>query len=161
MNDFVFGNFIYKLRRRSGITQTKTAEKLGITNKAVSKWENGFCKIEYDKTTVHNSHGTDVDHELYCSKDYTLEQMAEILENEYSPAAIMKAPAGEKGYYKQDAYSYAPKLREAGTVFAAVQSAGKTFIHEHLPGCEIAKLLYTSSSTAVFKSKRYSGEKPL
>lgn len=44
MNDFEFGNFIYKLRCKSGLTQAEMAEKLGVTNKAVSKWETGKSK---------------------------------------------------------------------------------------------------------------------
>lgn len=44
MNDFEFGNFIYSLRCKSGLTQNEMAEKLGVTNKAVSKWENGKSK---------------------------------------------------------------------------------------------------------------------
>lgn len=37
MNDYKFGNFIYDLRKRNGISQTALAEFLGVTNKAVSK----------------------------------------------------------------------------------------------------------------------------
>ena len=44
MNDFKFGNFIYNLRKRNAISQTELAEILGVTNKAVSKWENGRAK---------------------------------------------------------------------------------------------------------------------
>ena len=44
MNDFEFGNFMYKLRCKSGLTQAEMAEKLGVTNKAVSKWETGKSK---------------------------------------------------------------------------------------------------------------------
>ena len=118
----------------------------------------GICKIEYDKTTVHNSHGTDVDYELYCSKDHTFEQMADILENEYSPAAISKAHEGQRAYYKQDAYSYVDKLRESGAIFADIQSAGKTFLQKQIPDCEVIKLNYSSSSTVVFEAISPSGK---
>lgn len=36
-----FGEFIYELRKEKRMTQTELADKLNITNKAVSKWETG------------------------------------------------------------------------------------------------------------------------
>ena len=44
INDFEFGNYIYELRCKSGLTQGEMAEKLEVSNKAVSKWENGKSK---------------------------------------------------------------------------------------------------------------------
>ncbi len=41
MNDFTFGNYIYELRIKKGLTQVQLGKKLGVSNKAVSKWENG------------------------------------------------------------------------------------------------------------------------
>lgn len=35
------GNFICQLRSEKGLTQKQLGERLGVTNKAVSKWENG------------------------------------------------------------------------------------------------------------------------
>ncbi|MBR0156478.1 MAG: AAA family ATPase [Clostridia bacterium] len=48
MNDFAFGNYICELRRKAGLTQTELAEAVGVTNKAVSKWENGRAKPTTD-----------------------------------------------------------------------------------------------------------------
>ena len=44
MNDYRFGNYLTDLRKRTGMTQQLLAHKLGVTDKAVSKWENGRSK---------------------------------------------------------------------------------------------------------------------
>lgn len=44
MNDYGFGNFLYALRSEKGFSQARLGEMLGVTNKAVSKWENGSAK---------------------------------------------------------------------------------------------------------------------
>lgn len=41
MNQEKIGKFIAKCRKENGYTQASLAEKLGITDRAVSKWENG------------------------------------------------------------------------------------------------------------------------
>lgn len=44
MNDFAFGNRIFALRTQLHLSQAELARELGVTNKAVSKWENGKAK---------------------------------------------------------------------------------------------------------------------
>lgn len=44
MNDFDFGNYLCGLREGRGLSQAQLAELLGVTDKAVSKWENGRAK---------------------------------------------------------------------------------------------------------------------
>lgn len=43
MDQIKIGNFISKKRKEKNITKNKLAEMLGITDRAVSKWENGIC----------------------------------------------------------------------------------------------------------------------
>ena len=44
MNDYGFGNYLYEKRKAAGLSQNEMAEKLGVTGKAVSKWETGAAK---------------------------------------------------------------------------------------------------------------------
>ena len=41
MDKLKFGDFIYKKRKELGLSQEILGYKLGVTNKAVSKWETG------------------------------------------------------------------------------------------------------------------------
>jgi len=48
LKDYSFGNLLCKLRTKAKLTQNELATKLGVTNKAVSKWENGKAKPTTD-----------------------------------------------------------------------------------------------------------------
>ena len=43
MSQEKIGKFIAKLRKEQKLTQEQLAEKLGVTDKSVSRWENGKC----------------------------------------------------------------------------------------------------------------------
>ena len=45
MNTFDVGKFISELRKEKRLTQKELAEKLSVTDKAVSKWETGVSQI--------------------------------------------------------------------------------------------------------------------
>ena len=49
MNDYKFGNFIYEQRTAQGLSQAQLGELLGVSNKAVSKWESGAAKPQTAK----------------------------------------------------------------------------------------------------------------
>ena len=44
MNDYAFGNFLFEKRKQTGYSQNELAAKLGVSGKAVSKWETGAAK---------------------------------------------------------------------------------------------------------------------
>jgi len=48
MRDYSFGNFISALRERAGLSQYQLGALVGVTDKAVSKWENGASKPRID-----------------------------------------------------------------------------------------------------------------
>ena len=43
MDQIKIGNFIQEKRKEQKLTQSDLAEKLNITDRAISKWENGIC----------------------------------------------------------------------------------------------------------------------
>lgn len=48
MNQIRIGKFIQQQRKEKNITQSELAEKLNITDRAISKWENGICMPDVD-----------------------------------------------------------------------------------------------------------------
>lgn len=44
MNQEKTGAFIAELRKGKGLTQAQLAERIGLSNKAVSKWETGVSQ---------------------------------------------------------------------------------------------------------------------
>lgn len=69
MNAKDMGEIIAKLRKKAGLTQQTLAEKLDVTDKAISKWENGQC---YPDITVlpkiANLFGVTVDYLMFGNR---------------------------------------------------------------------------------------------
>ena len=47
MNQITTGKFIAKKRKEQNLTQEQLAERLGVSNKTISKWETGKCMPDY------------------------------------------------------------------------------------------------------------------
>ena len=47
MNQEKIGKFIQERRKLKKLTQVELAEKLGVSNRTISKWENGNCMPDY------------------------------------------------------------------------------------------------------------------
>lgn len=80
MNDYAFGNYLCAQRRSRGLSQTQLAALLGVTNKAVSKWENGRSKPTTDTLrTLAALFGTDLDTLLRLREDKRAPQITTIV----------------------------------------------------------------------------------
>ena len=47
MNQITTGKFIAQKRKEKNLTQEQLAEKIGVSNKTISKWETGKCMPDY------------------------------------------------------------------------------------------------------------------
>ena len=47
MNQTAIGRYIARKRREQNLTQEQLANQLGVSNKTISKWENGKCMPDY------------------------------------------------------------------------------------------------------------------
>ena len=47
MNQLTTGKFLARKRKEKNLTQEQLAEKIGVSNKTISKWENGKCMPDY------------------------------------------------------------------------------------------------------------------
>ncbi len=48
MNDYHFGNRLYALRKQNRLSQAELGQAVGVSNKSVSKWENGSARPGVD-----------------------------------------------------------------------------------------------------------------
>ena len=96
MNQVKIGKFIAECRKRENLTQMQLAEKLNITDRAVSKWENGksmpdsaimldLCKIL--KINVND---------LLCGEKVTMENYNKELENNLLEMVRQKEKADKR-----------------------------------------------------------------
>ena len=47
MDQSAIGSYIARKRREKNLTQEQLAQQLGVSNKTISKWENGKCMPDY------------------------------------------------------------------------------------------------------------------
>jgi len=92
MNYQKIGSFIGAKRREKNLTQEQLAERLGVSNKTISKWENGKCIPDYSVI------------EKLCEElDITL---AELLDGE------KKAPDSSSTYNEEQVKSLLMRVQE-------------------------------------------------
>lgn len=87
MNQIGIGQFIAECRKKKNMTQSQLAEKIGITNQAVSKWETGKSMPDISiMLELSEILGITVN-ELLSGKELT--EMEEKRENDYNTIATL------------------------------------------------------------------------
>lgn len=140
MNQIMTGKFIALKRKEKNLTQEQLAEKLGISNKTVSKWENGRCMPDYSivkplcqELEITVAELLDGETRENGSSAFDEQRMLEILER------IQRLE-------KQKETMYGMLLAVMGIAFMAVSqffggTAVRDFISGLLLGISIAKML--------------------
>ena len=91
------GNFILSLRTEKGLSQTQLGMILGVTNKAVSKWENGDNQPEAAMLyTLASIFGVEVDELLNGERKKTVDKTEVEKENMFLKLRLQEAEAKER-----------------------------------------------------------------
>ena len=71
MDNIAIGNYLLKLRTEKGLTQIQVAEILGVSNKAVSKWECGEALPSVEMlVALSKLYGVSVDEILHAGSTF-------------------------------------------------------------------------------------------
>ncbi len=89
MNQLQIGHFISECRKEKGLTQSQLAEKLGITNRAVSKWETGNSMPDVSIMLELCEIFSITVNDLLCGKKLNVEEQK--MENERNTLSMMLA----------------------------------------------------------------------
>ena len=115
MDQIKIGKFIAECRKKKNLTQAQLAEKLNITDRAISKWETGKAMPDSNIMLVLcNILGINVN-ELLCGETIDLEQKDEQL-NEL----IFQMATNEERYHK--------RLRRSAYLIVATSLAALIFL---------------------------------
>ncbi len=114
------GRFIAEKRKQKNLTQEQLAERIGVSNKTVSKWENGKCMPDYSVI------------ELLCKElDITV---TELLDGKASDSSEM--PNDEK--YEKLLY----KLQQTENRMQVIEHKTRTGIKTGISfGCALAMVI--------------------
>ena len=141
MNQVKIVKFIAELRRRDGLTQEALGEKIGVTNKTISRWENG-------------NYMPDIEMLQLLAKEFKV-SINELLSGERLPGEDFRQKADENviTVSKSSAFSF----EERKTYFK------KKWRKEHISLFVILFLIFTASIVLpfVFDKPTFVGAAPL
>lgn len=132
-----FGRFVARLRHERGLTQSQLAEKLGVTDKAVSRWERaiGFPDITL-LAPLAAELGVSVS-ELVAARRFDADEGSPVSEAEAADIAAVNMQLAER---------MAAQARTSGWLGGAAALLFAVFIlvsgHANLPGALLAGALF-------------------
>ncbi len=154
MNQLVTGKFIAQKREKKNLTQEQLAEKLGVSNKTISKLETGKCMPDYA-----------VVKSLCEELEITITELMEVKEAEekssraYDNVQIIDLLRRTQELEKQKCILYGIIFIAMGIAMQAVShmiggSAIKDFLSGLLLGISIAEMLVGVYITAKYMTKK-------
>lgn len=90
MDQIKIGKFIRKKRKEKNITQSELAEKLNITDRAISKWENGIFMPDVGIITDLCKILNITINDLFSGEKVDMKKKEKILENNLLEMAKLK-----------------------------------------------------------------------
>lgn len=90
MDQIKIGKYIRKKRKEKNITQSELAEKLNITDRAISKWENGICMPDVGIITDLCKILNITINDLFSGEKVDMKKNEKILENNLLEMAKLK-----------------------------------------------------------------------
>ena len=132
MDQIKIGKFIAECRKKKNLTQAQLAEKLNITDKAISKWETGKAMPD-SEIMLELCEILEINvNELFCGEEIDIEH-----KNEQLNELIFKMAKNEERYHK--------RLRHSAYVIIATSLAALicliTLISLLIPECEFQYFL--------------------
>ncbi len=81
MDTVKMGKFLKELRKENGLTQEQLGEKIGVTNKTVSRWENGnYIPPVECLAMLSDIYGISIN-EILSGQKLTMEEFADVAED--------------------------------------------------------------------------------
>lgn len=141
MNQIKTGKFISQKRKEKNLTQEQLSEKLGVSNKTISKWETGKCMPDY---SIVKSLCEEL--EITVSELMDGKEAEEKRSNTYDEEQIMDLLRRTQELEKQKNLLYGVILIVMGIALTALSytiggTTVKDFISGFLLGISIAEML--------------------
>ena len=135
MNTQDIGSFIAAKRREQNLTQEQLAERIGVSNKTVSKWETGKCMPDYSVIELLCKQLNITIGELLAGKEMEDETIKDFNENQLA-LLLYKAKQNHEYEHKHNGHIFDEPMHK-GITFGSVLAIVISYTHWHSIGWAI------------------------